>query len=83
MSLSIAKVVLAKGYSVIYGSAPDLFRKAEQEHFGREDGNTVEMLLVIYPVSWILTAAVFTVVYLRGNWLRSRIRACGLEPETK
>lgn len=45
LSLSIAKVVLAKGYSVIYGSAPDLFRKAEQEHFGREDGNTVEMLL--------------------------------------
>ena len=44
--------------------------------------HTVEMLLVVYPVSWILTAVVFTVVYLRGNWLRKRIRACGLDPET-
>ncbi|MBQ8614442.1 MAG: ATP-binding protein [Ruminiclostridium sp.] len=45
LSLSIAGVVINKGYSVIYGSAPDLFRKAEQEHFGREDGNTVPMLM--------------------------------------
>lgn len=44
LSLSIANVVLKKGYSVIYGSAPDLFRKIEQEHFGRTDGDTVEML---------------------------------------
>lgn len=44
LSLSIAKTVISKGYSVIYGSAPDLFRKAEQEHFGREEGNTIEML---------------------------------------
>ena len=45
LSLSIAKEVIAKGYSVIYGSAPDLFRKCEQEHFGREDGNTIDVLL--------------------------------------
>ncbi len=44
LSLSIANVVLKKGYSVIYGSAPDLFRKIEQEHFGRSEGDTVEML---------------------------------------
>jgi len=36
--------------------------------------HTVEMLMVVYPVSWILTSLVFTVTYLRGNWLRSRIR---------
>ncbi len=29
--------------------------------------HTVEMLLVLYPLSWILTAVVFTVVYLRGK----------------
>lgn len=45
LSLSIAKEVIGKGYSVIYGSAPDLFRKAEQEQFGRSDGNTIDMLL--------------------------------------
>jgi Na+-driven multidrug efflux pump len=32
--------------------------------------HTLELLLVIYPVSWVLTSVVFTVIYLRGNWLR-------------
>lgn len=41
----------------------------------------VELLLVIYPVSWILTSVVFTVVYLRGNWLRKQIIRRGLEME--
>lgn len=45
LSLSIAGELIKKNYSVIYGSAPDLFRRAEQEHFGRENGNTVETLL--------------------------------------
>jgi len=36
LSLAIAKTVISKGYSVIYGSAPDLLRKIEKEHFGRE-----------------------------------------------
>lgn len=35
--------------------------------------HTVEMLLVVYPLSWVLTSVMFTVVYLRGNWLRKRI----------
>ncbi|MCM1299900.1 MAG: ATP-binding protein [Firmicutes bacterium] len=35
LSLSIGSEVIKKGgYSVIYGSAPDLFRKIEKEHFG-------------------------------------------------
>jgi len=42
--------------------------------------HTVELLLMVYPLSWILTGIVFTVTYLRGNWLRNRIRACGMEP---
>jgi len=45
ISLAIAKVVIEKNYSVIYGSAPDLLRKIEKEHFGRDaDTNTVELL---------------------------------------
>ena len=45
LSLSIANEVIKKGYSVIYGSAPDLFRKCEQEHFGHSDEHTVESLM--------------------------------------
>lgn len=44
LSLSIAKIVIAKGYSVIYGSAPDLLRMAEQEQFGKKTGNTLDRL---------------------------------------
>lgn len=44
LSLSIANEVINKGYSVIYGSAPDLFGKAEQEHFGNKERETLEML---------------------------------------
>lgn len=44
--------------------------------------HTLRMFTLCYPISWALAAAVFYIVYLRGNWLRSRIAACGLEPET-
>ncbi len=46
LSLSIASAVLEKGYSVIYGSAADLFRKIEKEQFNRNyDGpDTLEAL---------------------------------------
>ena len=43
--------------------------------------HTVEMLLICYPISWVLAASVFFIAYLRGTWLTSRIQACGLEPE--
>lgn len=47
LSLAIAKTVLEKGYAVIYGSAQDLFRSMEKEHFGREkpDKDTLQALL--------------------------------------
>lgn len=44
LSLSIASEVIKKGHSVIYGSAPDLFGKAEQEHFGNKERTTLDML---------------------------------------
>lgn len=43
--------------------------------------HTLETLLLCYPISWCLAAAVFFITYLRGNWLRKRIEICGLEPE--
>lgn len=34
--------------------------------------HTLEMLLLCYPISWVLTAIVFSITYLRGNWLYGR-----------
>jgi putative MATE family efflux protein len=45
--------------------------------------HTIGVLCLAYPVSWILCASVFAIVYFRGNWLRSRIAALGMEPEAK
>ena len=32
--------------------------------------HTLGMLMLCYPISWILADAAFLVTYLRGNWLR-------------
>ncbi|HAG14661.1 MAG TPA: DNA replication protein DnaC [Ruminococcus sp.] len=46
LSLSIAAVLLQKGYSVIYDSVGALIHKLEQEHFGKKsDSDTLSMLL--------------------------------------
>ena len=45
--------------------------------------HTIEMLCIVYPLSWILASVVFVVTYLRGNWLRRRIEACGMAPEVR
>lgn len=39
LSLSIAKKVIGLGYSVVYGSVPDLLRKIETAHFNRREGD--------------------------------------------
>lgn len=46
LSLAIAEKVLEQGYSVVYGSAPDLFRKLEQEHFGYEKSDETSELIM-------------------------------------
>lgn len=46
LSLAIAGKAAEKGYNVIYGSAQDLLRKVENEHFGRaENEGTLDMML--------------------------------------
>ena len=47
LSLGIARVVLEKGYSVLYDSIIDLLGAVEREHFGRskEDTDTLSLLL--------------------------------------
>lgn len=37
LSLSIAKAVISKGYSAVYGSVPDLLRRVENAHFGKSN----------------------------------------------
>ncbi|MBE6840993.1 MAG: DNA replication protein DnaC [Ruminococcus sp.] len=46
LSLSIANVVLSKGYSVIYDSAINILRKIEREHFGRDNSNDTLSLIL-------------------------------------
>ncbi|MCI5483932.1 MAG: MATE family efflux transporter [Clostridiales bacterium] len=73
------------GYSVmptlITGSCVCLFRILWLMTVVRR-WHTLKMLTICYPISWILAATVFFIVYLRGNWLRSRIAQCGMAPET-
>ncbi len=45
LSSAIAKRVLERGFSVAYDSLSNFLRKIEQEHYGRSEGDTVEMLL--------------------------------------
>lgn len=44
LSLSIANEVLKKGYGVVYGTASEFLGKLEKEHFGRVEGNTLDLL---------------------------------------
>ncbi len=46
LSRAIAGVVAAKGYNVVCGTAPDLLRRIENEHFRRtEDDGTLDRIL--------------------------------------
>lgn len=43
--------------------------------------HTMQMLTLIYPITWGIAAVLFFIVYLRGNWLRKPIKDLGLKPE--
>lgn len=45
LSLAIGNEVIKSGYGVIYGSAPDLFRKVEREHFNKEEETDTAQIL--------------------------------------
>ena len=45
--------------------------------------HSLKTLTLSYPLSWALAAAVFLLVYFKGNWLRRRITQCGMEPEVR
>ena len=45
--------------------------------------HTLRMLTLSYPISWIIAASAFIIVYFRGNWLSKRIAQCGMEPEVR
>ena len=45
MSSCIAKALLEKDINVVFGSIIDFLRKIEDEHFGRENGNTLDSLI--------------------------------------
>ncbi len=45
MSSMIAKALIEKGFNVAFDSINNFLIRTENEHFGRSDGNTVEILL--------------------------------------
>lgn len=45
LSLAIANRVIERGYSVIYGSTPEILRTLNSEQFGRSDGDTMSLLM--------------------------------------
>lgn len=45
--------------------------------------NTLETLLLSYPITWVLTSALFIVYYLRNNWMRRQIQKYGYAPEVR
>ncbi len=45
LSLAIAGQVIAKGYSVMYGAAVDLFGRVEKEHFTGNHTDTLDLML--------------------------------------
>jgi DNA replication protein DnaC len=46
LSLAIAREAAAAGHAVIYGSVQRLLRQLEKEHFGREEGDSLDKLEV-------------------------------------
>ncbi|MCH5199426.1 MAG: ATP-binding protein [Oscillospiraceae bacterium] len=52
LSLAVGKEVIEKGYSVIYGSAPDLLRKAEKEHF--RGGDEMDIMQLLYECDLLI-----------------------------
>lgn len=68
--------------TLITGSCVCLFRVAWLMTAVRH-WHSLKTLTLSYPLSWALAAAVFLVVYFKGNWLRRRITQCGMEPEVQ
>lgn len=45
LSSCIAKALLEKGVNVVFGSLIDFLRRIENEHFGRQEGNTLDAII--------------------------------------
>lgn len=43
----------------------------------------IQVLALVYPVSWFLAAVFFFITYFRGTWLRKSIARYGMTPEYK
>lgn len=92
LSLAIARAVLEKGYSAVYGSAQDLFRQIEREHFGKDSadkdtlGRLLECDLLILDdlgaefESSYYTSCLYNIVNSRISMQKPTIISSNLEP---
>jgi len=37
--------------------------------------HTLEMVMLSYPITWVITSGMFIIYYLRGKWLKTRAGA--------
>lgn len=54
LSLSIAKVVIEKGFTVAYGSVLNYLRFIEKEHFGRSESNNKDTLQTLINIDLLV-----------------------------
>lgn len=93
LSLSIAKEVIDKGYSVVYGSVPDIFRKIESAHFSKKSDDSEVIftvkecdLLVLDDLgaefdSPFYVSVLYDIINTRLNFGRPTVVSTNLSPQ--
>ena len=84
LSLSIARAATEKGYGVVYGPAQVLLRRLEKEHFGRQTGDSEELLILddlgTEFTSPFTTASLYNILNTRLLEARPTVISTNLQP---
>ena len=91
LSLAIASEVIKKGYNVAYDSIINYLRLIESEHFGRSQGNTLELILASDLLimddlgsefeSSFYSSVIYNIINTRLNCSRPTVISTNLTPQ--
>lgn len=91
LSLAIAAEVIKKGYNVAYDSIVNYLRTIENEHFGRSEGNTLDLLLSADLLimddlgaefeSSFYSSVIYNIINTRLNYAHPTIISTNLSPQ--
>lgn len=91
LSLAIAAEAIKKGYHAAYDSIINYLRRIESEHFGRSEGDTLELLLSADLLimddlgsefeSSFYSSAIYNIINTRLNYSRPTIISTNLSPQ--